>query len=840
MPGKPMHLVYRIQLNRDFPLCEAGRYLPYLKKLGVSHVYLSPILKAVSGSNHCYDVTDFSQVNPELGGEEAFGEFCWSCSSLGLGIILDVVPNHMAYSLENPYVEAAFIDGTGEFRRIFDTFSNPFSPGESVVFPFLSRSTASLVSQHLVRITPGPMPVIHIDSLDIPLRKMPEMLADSIPKRDTGEEDAEDGGALPDVEISSMEVLEEIIRDIPLRPVFWQYSSRCINYRRFFAVNGLIAVRSQDMDVLRLTHGKIIDLARNSCVTGIRIDHLDGLYDPASYVEFLRESLPGKNILAEKVLIPGESLPESLRIDGTTGYDYLGMLNALYADPAGYGKLRDRFCSRAHGYSDVHEVLQSYKRDFIREEFSGDLDNLSWPFYDSLVLKHFYEFSYHEIRKAVEGILISFDKYRTYSRETDTREIAMHLLTASGGDDHSISHILSEHVSLGCRHCTGPVLSLQQFSGALMAKNLEDRLFFSYNPLIFLNEVGWSPEATIPGWSDFLDFIVIRKGLPGSLNEASTHDTKYGEDLRSSGLVISEYPDLFLGILDDLESRATTAFAAGRLAVEHLYYIAQLIMASHGMSNHYTDYRKEIGLQITKAMRESMVFTSWKNPDTEYENAALKFAGLMTDLLDSREWAIGLELEEKCREIGHYNSISMLVLRFMLPGVPSLYQGSEYVNVHFTDPDNREKVDFNRYQEELASVSQLGLQRIRASDFPALKLKLITVLSGIRRELADVIENGDLEIMQVTGPHASSVLSYYIRRGKEILVVVALRNFSRLVDDSNRLDRSRLEGDSITVPDPIRGSYVHMLTGNTINIWSRISVADVVGCMPVAVLRKVE
>ena len=325
-----MRLVYRIQLNRDFPLDEAEKVLPYLRSLGVSHVYLSPIMRAVSGSNHCYDVTDFGQVNPELGGESAFRKFCATCSSLGLGILLDTVPHHMAYSPENPYVETAFVDGTRKFRWLFDTFRNPFSPNDSVVLPFLPQSIISLVNEHRVSITPGPIPVLHAGSLDIPLRKMPEITGNTNQKNGMESRAEETSNSPSDIEISNIQTLDEIIRDIPLRPVFWQYASKRINYRRFFSVNGLIAIRSQDMNVIRFTHRKIIELSRSSCVTGIRVDHLDGLFDPSGYVRYLRNELPDKIILAEKVLIPGERLPKSIGIHGTTGYDFLGMINALF------------------------------------------------------------------------------------------------------------------------------------------------------------------------------------------------------------------------------------------------------------------------------------------------------------------------------------------------------------------------------------------------------------------------------------------------------------------------------------------------------------------------------
>lgn len=839
-PEAPMRLVYRIQLNKNFPFSEAEKCLPYLKSLGVSHVYLSPIMKAVSGSNHCYDVTDFGEVNPELGGEDAFRKFSSSCSALGLSILLDIVPNHMAYSLENPYVEAAFIDGTRKFRKIFDTFRNPFSPGDDVIFPFLSGNAASMVSQHMVRISPGLIPVLHIDTMDIPLRKMPAIPADDVPGENRKNQVEAEDDAVSDIEIRNIHVFEDIINDLPLRPVFWEYSSRRINYRRFFAVNGLIAIRSHDMNIIKLTHRKITELARNTCVRGVRIDHLDGLYDPAGYVKFLRKALPGKIILAEKVLIPGETLPESLEIDGTTGYDFLGMINALYSNPDGYRALNEEFRFEVHGYDDIHEVLLKYKREFIRDEFSGDVDNLSWPIYDALVLKHAYEYSYSEIRAAVEHILASFENYRTYSTEGDAGEIARHLAEVSGGGINSIQYILSDHVSRGCRHCTGPILRLQQYSGALMAKNLEDRLFFSFNPLIFMNEVGWSPTAAIPDWHEFLEFIRKRSGLPLSINDGSTHDTKFGEDLRNSGLVISEYHDLFFRILSDLQSRPATGAFAGNLAVEHIYYISQLILASYGSASSYTDYRKEIGIQLVKAMRESMISTSWKNPDVEYEKAAMNYAELIIGLLDSGNWDAGLEMAEKCRDIGHYNSISMLVLRFMLPGIPALYQGSEYINVHFTDPDNREKVNFVSLQHNFGKLASISLNTAGIPPFPSLKSKMVSVLSAIRGELAEVLGNGTPEALHVTGSHSSCILPYYMMHGSEVVIVVVLRKFSEIVTEKNVLDTGKLHDDIITVPDVIAGKYTELLSGRIVTISGELRPANIMEEIPAAVLRKVE
>ena len=833
-----MQLLYRIQLNRDFPFSEAEKILPYLKTLGVSHVYLSPIMKAVAGSNHCYDVTDFDQVNPELGGEIAFLNFCASCSALGLGILLDIVPNHMAYTPENPYVEAAFIDGTRKFRWLFDTFRNPFSPHDAVIFPFLPQSLISLVNQHRVSITPGPIPVLHVDSMDIPLRKMPEINASAGPENGVEDQVGEISDSLPEIEISDTGLLEEIIRGLPLKPVFWQYASKRINYRRFFAVNGLIATRSQNINVIKFTHRKIIELSSISCVKGVRIDHLDGLYDPSGYVRFLRKALPEKVILAEKVLIPGERLPESIEIHGTTGYDFLGMINALYADTRGYHKLQDGFRSSVPGYDNIQGVLLSYKRDFIQKEFSGDVDNLSWPIYDSLVLKHGYEYSYSEIRETVVDILTSFEKYRTYSTSGHTAEIARHLMKCAGGSDGSILRVLSDHVSSNCRHCTNAVLRLQQFSGALMAKNLEDRLFFSYNPLIFMNEVGWTPEADIPDWKGFMEFIRERRNLPFSLNEGSTHDTKFGEDLRNSGLVISEYPDLFFRILEDLKSREDTRSRMNNMAHEHLYYISQLILASHGSADHYTDYRKEIEAQIIKAMRESMVSTTWKHPNVQYEDNAWKFAKIIINLLESGKWEAGTEMAEKCRDLGHYNSISMLVLRFMLPGVPALYQGTEFINVHFTDPDNREKVNFNRLAENFEKTAEMPLKPLEGYDFPLLKSRMIAVLSTIRRELSHVIEKGKMEALQVSGDHSETVMPYCMTYGSELIIVVALRWFSEITSEASTLDPGKLEDTKIILPDGFGGKYIDLISGRTLTISGELKPGQVIDNVPAVILRR--
>ena len=834
-----MRLVYRIQLNRDFPLDEAEKVLPYLRSLGVSHVYLSPIMRAVSGSNHCYDVTDFGQVNPELGGENAFRNFSATCSSLGLGILLDTVPNHMAYSPENPYVEAAFIDGTRKFRWLFDTFRNPFSPHDSIVFPFLPQSLISLVNQHRVSITPGSIPVLHVGSLDIPLRKMPEINGNTNQNNGMESRAEETTDSLPDIEISNIQTLEEIIRDLPLRPVFWQYASKRINYRRFFSVNGLIAIRSQDMNVIRFTHRKIIELSRSSCVTGIRVDHLDGLYDPSGYVRYLRNALPDKIILAEKVLIPGERLPESMEIHGTTGYDFLGMINALYADAEGYYKLQDRFHSSLPEYGKIPEVLLNYKRDFIMQEFSGDVDNLSWPVYNALVLEHGYEYSYSEIREAVINILTSFEKYRTYSTAHDTTEIAEHLLNSEVGSDNSIARVLSDHVSHKCNQCIHSVLRIQQFSGALMAKNLEDRLFFSYNPLIFMNEVGWTPESDIPDWEGFMEFIRKRENLPFSLNEGSTHDTKFGEDLRNSGLVISEYPDVFFRILEDLRSREDTRSRISNMAEEHLYYILQLVLASYGSADYYTDYRKQLDAQIIKAMRESMLSTSWKNPDLEYENNAMEFARIIVGLLESGNWEMGTRMAEKCRDLGRYNSISMLVLRFMLPGVPALFQGTESINVHFTDPDNREMVNFNRLVEKFEKTSSMPLKSLDECDFSCLKSRMVAVLSTIRRELAHVIDSGKLEALQVSGDHSESILSYYMVSGNELIIVVSLRLFSKITSETNALDPDRLEDTSIVLPSGFQGKYIDLLSGRTVVISGYLKIRHLVDNIPAVILRRV-
>lgn len=645
-------------------------------------------------------------------------------------------------------------------------------------------------------------------------------------------------GADHDIAVTSHKMIEAVLGDMPLKPVFWRYSSKRINYRRFFAVNGLISIRSEDIGILEKTHHKFFQLASNKCVSGIRIDHLDGLHSPEKYVELLRKALPEKIYIAEKVLMPGEQLKKTLHIHGTTGYDFLGILNSLYVEPRGFARLRESFVHRLPNYSNVNEILRLYKEQFLKEEFSGDVDNLSWPLYESMVLNHGYEFSYSEIRESVEKLLASFEVYRTYATIDDASDLSDHLRTVTKKSSGSIEHILAEHLDRRCQECTEPLLKIQQYSGALMAKNLEDRLFYTYCPLIFLNEVGWSPAAELPLMDDLLEFIQKRRSFPYSFNEGSTHDTKFGEDLRAAGLVISQYADLFLEFINDLHLEPGTASDLPRIYPEHVYYVTQLILASYGFREFYKDYRKEISSQIIKALRESMINTSWISPDEKYENLVTEFAGKIMDIIDSGSLDAATTLVNKCRDIGHYISASMLVLRFLLPGTPSLYQGSESINVHFTDPDNREKVDFKFQQKRLDNLQGMRLSIFNPSDFPEIELDMVINLARIRRECYEIIQNGTLRILNVTGKNRDSVIAYCIQAQKEILTVITFRFFSGIVDHNNRLDQSRFNDDRISFSQDLQGTYEDMLTGSKLDIKNEISIRELTGNLPAIILRR--
>ena len=838
MNEKYPKLAYRFQLNNNFTFYDVISTIPYLVDLGVTHIYVSPILKARSGSSHCYDIVDFRYVNDELGGEEGLRKMVDKARDNNMKIFIDIVPNHMAYSLENTYILDFIKTGNPDILRLFDIKQSPFVMDGKLIFPFLSSPLNELIKMGRVIIILDNDIYLEFDGNKIPCSdRSKEWII-----RRSGEEFLSVNAILDNSDNPTKKRIEEKIQEVNVNsdllrcfidmqniiPEWWQSSAKLLNYRRFFAVNDMIALRSEDAVVIQSRHSTIRRLIDEYGISGLRVDHLDGIHDPESYLNFIHSELHPEFIIIEKILSENESLSNNLRVDGTTGYDFLWKVTSLFTDYEGVNKIKISYSDdqEKYGHKELNEELFVYnlKDLFMEEEFAGDILNLSWKIYENLVLIDHYEFPLKQIENAIKTYFRNLEKYRSYSNLNSIDEIAEDFKKIALKTNDPVLAMAGEYLNQKYPKIDDSFLQLQEYSGAVMAKSVEDRAFFLYNPFVFLNEVGGSVWNGNVSGKDFIKFLNERKKFTHSMNETSTHDTKYGEDLRASGIAISEFPDLFKKAVDEVRKSYNNKEMAVRVCNEHLYYIVQMVAASVRSRGLYKNYKDSLNSHIIKAVRESGLNTGWKNINVEYEKRCIELTENVVKYAEMKPSSSIGTLSQMCKVYGELNSISMLVLKFMLPGFTSNYQGSENYNFHFTDPDNRIPVDYS----SLNAKSNLNFEKdyLFTEDLfeRGFKLYLFKKLSQIRGENLSIINEGEISFIDAQGENGSSIIIIGIMKDQKRIIIFAGRYLSKVRVGS----KLNFGNTFVNMNKEWQGNYTDMLNNSPIEIKEKMNLNDLI------------
>jgi len=837
---------YRLQFNAQFTFDDARRIAGYLARIGVSDVYASPILKARKGSTHGYDVVDANTLNPDLGSDDDFNALHEELQRNQLGLLLDIVPNHMAATAENAWWMSVLENGPqSRFIHYFDIDWRD----NRVVLPILGRPyVETLESQELalhldadgfffsyydkrLPLAPGSYTIVLRDCVDalpsegvaIELRELVESdvaITNSKFLKETiwriYEQDRQFRSALDQTidrfngrkgDPESFNQLDALLDAQWYRLAYWRIASETINYRRFFDVTDLVGVRVENPEVFEARNRKHLDLIADGVVTGLRIDHIDGLYDPAAYLRKLQARVSSIYVVVEKILARGETLSKELQVSGTTGYDFLDTVNALFIDPAGLGKLT-RF------YRDFTEVIDSFddicydrKKQVIAELFAGEMRALGHELAALAALdRNARDFATTELLAGLTEITACLDVYRTYVPSDDDRSViarAMQCARYRAGTaiDARLFNFL-ERVLTGEREQWLPfVQRWQQFTGRVMAKGVEDTAFYNYNRLISLNEVGGDPGLgrNFDPISEFHQRnLRIAREWPDTLNATSTHDTKRSEDMRARLNVLSEMPEAW-----DRQVRRWSAMTASLrpsgipYANEELHLYQTLVGAWPLDEERLTQY-------LNKAAREAKTHTSWIAPNADYERALLDFA---TALLGHAAFRASLErFVRRITEYGCINSLAQVVLKVMSPGVPDFYQGSELWDFSLVDPDNRRPVDY-AHREML--LKKLALPRKWTDE----RAKLFTTVRAlaVRARTRD----GEYTAIRVDSPHVVA-----FTRGNALVVVPRLT--------------SQIKGwGELTIP--IGGSWRNEFTDEVVE-GETVSVAKIFARFPVAIL----
>jgi (1->4)-alpha-D-glucan 1-alpha-D-glucosylmutase len=747
---------YRLQFHAQFTFRDALRITPYLHELGISDLYASPLLRARKGSTHGYDIVDANALSPDLGTEADLEELHAELLRRGMGVLLDIVPNHMAASHENAWWVSVLENGPqSRFVHYFDIDWSD----DKVLLPLLGRPYGEALEAKEIRLdfdadgffltyfdkrfplaphsyrivlewctSALPAEGVGIELQDLVRNETvianSRFLKDTITRlREQSPEfrEAMDGAvarfnADPDL-------LDRVIDAQWYRLAYWRVASETINYRRFFDVTELVGLRVENPEVFEMRNRIILDLITKGVITGLRIDHIDGLHDPVTYLAKLQLRLgdPATEeeepfyVVVEKILARGEPLPATFRCAGTTGYDFLGIANALFVDPEGLARLTDhsrRFTGITTSYADL---VYERKKQVIDQLFFGEMRALGVHLGQLAVEdRHARDLAPSELLAALVEITACMPVYRTYMREGEVRaadraiiEGALAEARRRASQVHTRLFRFLEMVLLldpppyladQRDRWLDFVLRWQQFTGRVMAKGVEDTAFYNDNRLISLNEVGGEPglgadhDAVAELHSRN---VVIARDWPHTMNATSTHDTKRSEDVRARIHVLSEIPEEWERAVLEW-SRANTSLKRNGVphANEELLIYQTLLGVWPLEESEIASVPDRVRAFLEKAAREAKTHSSWIDPDTEYERTLQDFASAI--LQHEPFLTPFLRFQQRIALHGFINSLAQVVLKVCSPGVPDFYQGSELWDFSLVDPDNRRPVDFGK------------------------------------------------------------------------------------------------------------------------------------------------
>jgi (1->4)-alpha-D-glucan 1-alpha-D-glucosylmutase len=857
---------YRVQLTPRFTFDDAAAIVPYLKKLGITHLYASPFMKARRGSTHGYDIIDHNAINPELGGEDGFNRLSATLKSHGLGLILDFVPNHMGVHFADNrwWLDVLEWGQRSPFADSFDIDWDmlPFRKKPGVLLPILGTSYGQSLTQgdiqlkydasdgsfsawyfeHRLPIAPERYSEIlrsvaaqAPDNREVTARAL-LTIADRYagldnPRRDRASElkreiaAVDDGAAAIDHGLDAYragpdrstqtQALHHLLERQHYRLAHWKLAASEINYRRFFDVNELAGLRVEDRDTFERIHGLVRRLVAEDKIQGLRLDHIDGLRDPAQYCQRLRRLIHDAQgshrrpfyILIEKILGEHEALPRFAGIDGTTGYEWLNTTTHVLADGTGLDALDETWRQVSNSPPSFDPVLRAAKQRVLETLLVSEFTVLT-RLLARIAAGHYSTRDYSEdsLRHAFELFVLHFPVYRTYitpagSADSDRQLIAATIAMARKdwfAADDGIFDFLQDALTLDLLAPGRPAHSrprvrrfafkVQQFTGPTMAKSLEDTAFYRYHRLLAFNEVGGDPAAPAMDVEAFHQRMGERaRHWPHGLTATATHDTKRGEDARTRILALTELPGEWASMVARWKTINAGLISSRNgircPSVTDEYMLYQALIGALPLDDITPEFVARMQGYAEKACREAKLQTSWLNPDVDYEAGVREF---LAGILDGRHSADFLQslstFARRTSLIGALNSLSQITLKATIPGVPDFYQGTEFWDFSLVDPDNRRPVDFARREATLNSdVSDMAALAGTWSD-GRLKLVWTRHLLELRQRHAALFADGTYHPLAVEGADSNHVIAFARIYQGDAVIVAALRHFAPLTD----------------------------------------------------------
>lgn len=919
---------YRLQFNRHFRFDDARALVGYLQALGVTDLYSSPLLQARWGSTHGYDIINPERLNRELGGDEAFVELAETLRKHGMGLLLDIVPNHMAADSENPWWADVLQNGPASpYADYFDIDWNPVVPGleNKVLLPVLAAPYGEELESRKLTIELGEdgftvryydkrFPInfgsyseilaFRLEDLTRTLGKEHPVVArltdlidlfTELPVR-TGEigfpeasrqaremlwalySNSLEAKRFIDENLQvlngkegdarSFDRLDRILRAQAYRLAFWRTAIREINYRRFFDVCELVSTRIEQERVFLARHSRILQLTRAGLVTGLRIDHIDGLLDPYTYVQQLQDHLGFREpenrfyIIAEKILTGDEELPHDWPVYGTTGYDFLNRVNGLFVDARRVANLDKVYQELSGLKDDFSEVVYTRKQQVMEELFPGEVHSLTLELARlGKKDRHGCDLTLAELQQALTGVTACLAVYRTYIRNFSVTDRDRKYINDAVNEavrrqlaSRRACEFLRRVLLLDCpdglpaeqrQEWLRFTMFWQQFTGPVMAKGYEDTALYVYNRLISQNEVGGDPQGAGVSVEEFHrhNEDALRR-RPHTMNATSTHDAKRSEDVRARINVLSEMPEIWAEKLKKWRdwNHTKKPVIEGRQVpdgnVELFLY--QTLVGAWPLSDHEVpEFKERLKAYLIKSAREAKLYSNWFDPNIDYEKALTGFASsILAPGTENPFFGDFVRFQQVIAYYGALNSLAQLLLKITSPGVPDFYQGMELWNFSLVDPDNRRPVDFetrarmlSALQEQEAAVGLQALVQELLANWRDGRIKLFVTYKALncRRDNRELFASGGYLPLQATEPQNGHVCAFARRQGARWVLTAVPRLIARIqgVSEKRRgdhipeinppLGEAAWGEGALILPDDSPERWDNLLTGETLH-----------------------
>jgi (1->4)-alpha-D-glucan 1-alpha-D-glucosylmutase len=936
---------YRLQFHKDFGFDAARAIVPYLAALGVSHLYASPLTMARPGSTHGYDVIDFNHLNPELGDDAAFDALVAELHAHDMGLLLDFVPNHMGVGSDNPWwLDVLEWGQQSPYATFFDIDWEASARGVrgKVILPVLGDQYGKVLEAGELKLqydgSEGTFQVAYYDDrFPIAVRKYPQLLhaAASLLDREGGAlfELAERFAALAadetgpeqaavrrqeaftlkaalaeaaggsgvrdalDAAVAALngtpglpetfQSLHALLDDQAYRLAYWRVASSEINYRRFFDINQLAGLRMEHGEVFEATHRLLLRLIAEGKIQGVRLDHIDGMYDPRGYCQRLlsraadaiAEARGGERpaidprtgapiyLLVEKILARHENLREDLPVAGTTGYEFMNLVGGLFVDPAAARSLGTTYHRFIDQEPEFDRILLAAKEQTLRYSLNSELHVLGHEFHrlaqQSWATR---DFTLTGLREALADIITRFPVYRTYitgdSVATEDRRDLDWAVGRARKETALIDHTVFDFVHaalstdlVGTRgyeraDVVAAAMHFQQLSGPVMAKSMEDTAFYRYNRLVSLNEVGGEPEHFGVSASAFHHVLQQQQRRhPASMLASATHDHKRGEDVRARINALSELPLEWrrqVGRwtrLNRLKRREIDGLRVPGRNDEYLLY--QTLIGAWPLEIDTPEhpglagFAERIVAYMIKASREAKLRTSWTAPDADYEAGIERFIRRILDPTEGRAFLADLlAFAPRVALVGALNGLAQTLLKLTVPGVPDIYQGCELWDLSLVDPDNRRPVDYDlrhAYLEQAVEPATL------LADWRDGRIKhhVVAVTLALRRRHPELFEVGSYEPLEVAGEAADHLIAIGRRTADAQMIVIVPRLIAALLEDRDRPCPAPTAWGAarVALPAGFSDNLHDQLTGKPVPTASgSIVIADALAELPVALL----